>query len=360
MPRPTRGTTYPVKGGVGIRWQHDGIRGRNQVRFATKPQPTTGSMSTSRRGSVAAARRPTSPSNVLRRLPGPVGCRSVRPDRSTVTEWLAPARAKFGRWTLAELEGAADDISRWRAKLPTEHARYKHTRAIRQVLAAAKRWGYSIAIQPRTWVRTRSRAQTRSNRSPRRRSWRSAPSWQIGHADAAIVIFGRETGLRTNELVALERRDIDRRATVPIVSVARRFAHGRPTPYPKTERRAVPLTPVALAALDSMVVRMDTPVLFRTVRRSAQPQQLGQSDLDTALKAAGVSQRGPYHLRHTFATEALRGGVSIFDLSRLMGASVTTIERHYGHLAQDSLGALYGLLSDRSAHVVPMADSETT
>jgi integrase len=51
-------------------------------------------------------------------------------------------------------------------------------------------------------------------------------------------------------------------------------------------------------------------------------------------------QAGPYQLRHTFATEALAAGISIFELARVMGASVKTIDRHYGHLAQDSEQAI--------------------
>ena len=31
-----------------------------------------------------------------------------------------------------------------------------------------------------------------------------------------------------------------------------------------------------------------------------------------------------------------------------MGASVKTIDKHYGHLAHDSEGAIYGLLNARS------------
>jgi integrase len=45
--------------------------------------------------------------------------------------------------------------------------------------------------------------------------------------------------------------------------------------------------------------------------------------------------RRVYDLRHTFATFALRAGLSTFDLSRHMAASVTMIDRHYGHLARD-------------------------
>jgi integrase len=55
-----------------------------------------------------------------------------------------------------------------------------------------------------------------------------------------------------------------------------------------------------------------------------------------AQRAAGIDPlRRIYDLRHTFATFALRAGISTFDLSRYMGASLTMIDRHYGHLARD-------------------------
>jgi hypothetical protein len=50
---------------------------------------------------------------------------------------------------------------------------------------------------------------------------------------------------------------------------------------------------------------------------------------------AGIEPlRGIYDLRHTFATFALRAGISTFDLSPYMGASLTMADRHYGHLAR--------------------------
>jgi len=55
-----------------------------------------------------------------------------------------------------------------------------------------------------------------------------------------------------------------------------------------------------------------------------------------AQKAAGIDPlRWVYDLRHTFATFALRAGISTFELSRYMGASLTMIDRHYSHLARD-------------------------
>jgi integrase len=146
----------------------------------------------------------------------------------------------------------------------------------------------------------------------------------------------------------------------PAVTVQRRYANGRLVPYPKTarSRRRVPLTPRALAALDSIPARLDTPLLFPAAKG-------GHIGLDTwrtrewypALEAAGIEQRGPYALRHTFATEALAAGVSTWQLARVMGTSVAMIDRHYGHLARDSEETIRQLLSARTGAVEPAEES---
>ena len=148
MPRQTRGSIYPVQGGVGIRWPENGRR-QSQAPFrnATAARAWFGENVAPR------LRRPTGPSpdvtlaeftdRYLERWGAEVSDRT----QTTLTNWIAPALATFGTWTLAELEGAADDISRWRARQPTDHGRYTATRALRQVLEAAKRWRY-IARNP--------------------------------------------------------------------------------------------------------------------------------------------------------------------------------------------------------------------
>ena len=85
---------------------------------------------------------------------------------------------------------------------------------------------------------------------------------ELGPLYGPLVVFAAETGLRTNEWVALERRDVDRAGRAVVVQ--RRYANGVPTPYPKTERsrRRVPLTARALSALDGLPARVDTPLLF--------------------------------------------------------------------------------------------------
>ncbi len=67
------------------------------------------------------------------------------------------------------------------------------------------------------------------------------------------------------------------------------------------------------------------------------------------MAAAGIEPlRRIYDLRHTFATFALRAGISTFDLSRYMGASLTMADRHYGHLARDGREHAIHLLGELS------------
>jgi integrase len=55
-----------------------------------------------------------------------------------------------------------------------------------------------------------------------------------------------------------------------------------------------------------------------------------------ALRAAGLEHRRIYDLRHTFASWALRDGVSLFYLSKVMGTSIAQLDATYGHFVEDS------------------------
>jgi integrase len=136
--------------------------------------------------------------------------------------------------------------------------------------------------------------------------------------------------------MALEQRDIELEARV--VYVRRALRNGR-LKSTKTEgsTRAVPLQAIALAALDQLRADRENQLLFPSPRG-------GYFDLHNfrnrywkpAQTPPGIAPlRHVYDLRHTFATFALRAGISTFDLSRYMGASLTMIDRHYGHLARD-------------------------
>ena len=141
MPRRTAGSVYRTATGYGIRWREGGRR-PHQAGFRTKTE----------------ARRWFA-ENVAPRLdrgaPSPEisfdafcdlfierhGATVSKRTKETLRERLAPARKAFGTFTLAELEGAAADIARWRAGLP-DTSRYRLTLALRQALAAAQRWHF--------------------------------------------------------------------------------------------------------------------------------------------------------------------------------------------------------------------------
>ncbi len=158
----------------------------------------------------------------------------------------------------------------------------------------------------------------------------------IGPRYGPLVVFAAATGLRPSDWVALEHRDVDRDTRV--LYVRRAFRNGR-LKCPKTEAsvRALPLQAMALAALDRLPDNAGSPLVFPAPRG-------GYLDLHNfrprywtpAQHAAGIHpHRRIYDLPHTFATFSLRAGISTFDLSRYMGASLTMIDRHYGHLAKD-------------------------
>jgi integrase len=176
---------------------------------------------------------------------------------------------------------------------------------------------------------------------------------EIGQPWGSMIIVGAETGLRPQELVAIERRDVDHNAGV--LHVMRCYTVDAGTKgYGKTSRslRTVPLTDRALTALDELPVQLRTPVIFPSFsggyRNGAGVGQPGHLNLRNwrrrhwtpALRAAGLERDGkpwlpvPYVLRHSFASWALEAGFDLWELARLMGTSALMIDRHYGHLAK--------------------------
>ena len=126
-----------------------------------------------------------------------------------------------------------------------------------------------------------------------------------------------------------DRRDVDRRAGH--LSVVRTVSDGELVELGKTSRsrRPVPLSRRALAALDRLPARLDTTLLFpRAAGGPVNANNWHRREWRPAIGASGVATPArPYDLRSTFASYALAGGVSIFQLSRVMGTGVAIIER---------------------------------
>jgi len=257
----------------------------------------------------------------------------AQPETIEKLRWLlTKAVLVFGDRRLGQLR--PQEIAAWRMTIPPGH-RFEATQALRQVLTRAMQWGM-IDINPAT--------HGVDNPQRRRTEKRPFESWaQLGEVASTLgdrygplVMFAAATGLRPGEWIALERRDVDVEAHV--VYVRRAFRNGR-LKSTKTEGsiRAVPLQAIALQALAHLLVRGETDLLFPSPRGSYfDLHNFRNRNWKPAQLELGITPlRRVYDLRHTFATFALRAGISTFDLSRYMGASLTMIDRHYGHLARD-------------------------
>jgi integrase len=261
-----------------------------------------------------------------------LGQHGGEPETTDKLRWLlAKAVRVFGERRLGQLH--SPEIAAWRMTIPAGH-RFEATQALRQVLNRALDWGLIDANPAKKGVDNPQRRRTEKRPFE---SWDEveAVAAKLGGCFGPLIVFAAATGLRPGEWLALEWRDIDRDQHV--LYVRRSYRNGR-VKYPKTEAsmRAVPLQERALAALDALP-REQSPLVFPASHG-------GHFDLHNfrtrywwpAQEAAGIEpRRRVYDLRHTFATFALRAGISTFDLSRYMGASLTMIDRHYGHLARD-------------------------
>jgi integrase len=254
--------------------------------------------------------------------------------------------AAFGDVQLRDLERMAAEIASWRAALP-ERSRYGVIQALRQALEAAVHWGDmdgnpaklagANPPPPPRGVETFTAAEI------------EALAAELGPVYGPMVRFASATGMRPEEWAALERQDIDRACSV--ARVVRTHVEGRTKAYGKTSAsvREVPLSRLALQALDDVPARLDTRLVFYG-RRGAHVnlRNFRRREWKPAIDTAGVPARRIYDLRSTFASNALAAGVSVFELARIMGTSVRMIERHYGMLLQGSGDAIRAKLDAHS------------
>jgi integrase len=348
MPAEQRGTLdRSRRGRWRARWRDEnGVR-RSRAGFATKTEAGAwldrklDEVAALRRGDVAAVRRREMPT-----LAGLVDEYLGQHNAEANTIRTLTARLRYATHgpSLDGVGGFADvridrlqvpEIGAWRRRLPERSAHAIH-KALRQVLHDAVR---AKLLDENVACRV-------PNPEPKRREVPAfetladveAVADEMAPRFAALPIVAALTGLRPEEWIALERRDVDRAAGV--LRVRRVFTDVRVKPYGKQSRslRTVPLPARAALALSTLPPRVDTPLVLPGERGGYLSLHNWRRDVwNPSVRAAGLDHRTPYALRHTFASFAIAASVSLFELARFMGTSVDQIDATYGHLLPDAL-----------------------
>jgi integrase len=107
-------------------------------------------------------------------------------------------------------------------------------------------------------------------------------------------------------------------------------------PDSKTGAKVLYLNAPARAVLDRLSAGGRAGLIFTSPRSSARPFNLSPSW--TVLRArAGLTDVRIHDLRHSFASVAIRDGISLTMISRLLGHALPETTERYAHLADDAV-----------------------
>ena len=182
-----------------------------------------------------------------------------------------------------------------------------------------------------------------------------AQFWNSFHTsrDLAIVGLMLLDGLRSCEILALNREDL-------LFSEAQIHVRGK-----GNKPRWLPLAPDTIQLLDHYLV-LERPVncgspLFVTLKGRARGQRMTAAGLRSLFRhhrrVTDVSKANPHRFRHTFATDMLRGGISLPALMHLMGHSKIQTTMVYVQITPQEVYQQYARAVAQHIRCIPEAHS---
>lgn len=156
--------------------------------------------------------------------------------------------------------------------------------------------------------------------------------------DRAIILFLLDSGVRSSELVALNRGDIDM-DTGTITIRKGKMQRGR---FAQIGIKARKQLMRYWAKERDQQPKPDEPA-FVSERKKARLTYYGLAQALKRIRVrSGVKGCSPHNFRRTFALNCLRNGMDIFILARLMGHKDLTVLRGYLALVEDDLREAHG------------------
>lgn len=163
-------------------------------------------------------------------------------------------------------------------------------------------------------------------KAPDQRQW---AQWR----DYVIIISILDTGMRLNEICALEKTEVDfvkKIITLPAAKNKNR------------KSRILPLSTETARLLKQLITEsaehFDSIYVFTTNYGEQLSEKTVQKAFDKYAEKAKIGRPvSPHVLRHNFATMAAENGMSVFHLQKLLGHAEIATTRKYVQLSEESI-----------------------
>jgi integrase/recombinase XerD len=159
--------------------------------------------------------------------------------------------------------------------------------------------------------------------------------------DYVILMLIIDTGMRINEICALEVKDVDLRSR-QIILPAIKNKNRKPRMLPLSTDTARLLTQL----ISESKQYFDSDYVFNTNYGEPINEKTIQKSISKYASKAGITKRvSPHVLRHNFAKMAAMNGMDIFTLMRILGHSDISTTRKYVQINDDDVMEQHKLYS---------------
>jgi integrase len=153
-----------------------------------------------------------------------------------------------------------------------------------------------------------------------------------------LVEFAVQTGLRQMELLTLQWSQINFKSKILILDNRNHLTKSQ-------KIRTLPLSNKALQILSRKMSINRSEIIFTLNDKNITQKFISKKFKSYVLKAAINSKLNFHSLRHTFASWLVQRGVSIYEVSRLLGHADIKTTEIYAHLRREDLRSAVDILN---------------